>query len=316
MPSGGVSVKAIYDELISAGASTVQAIGIMANMINESGFNPEAVGDQGTSFGLVQQHGAYGHLVTGDPVADMKRQIATVKGLGGFQAASGNTPQAAAGNFAANYERCVGCQQGGPQWQGRVGNASTVVGWFTSGKWPTSAGSGATGGGSGGPAASAQLTSFWSDAPNAMTAPFSLLNNAISDVWKGITGPVRAGVSTADSLTQIAKGFSGLVGLFDRLLHAIEWLFVPGNWVRIISFGGGLLFLIPGLYALMKTGQGSYGDITLALGILLTVISGILFFIAFHNLPTDVTNLQSLLGWLSESIRKETSTPQAQTAPA
>lgn len=299
-----VSVADIYHELTAQGASTIQALGIMANMINESGFNPEAVGDQGTSFGLVQQHGSYGYLVTGDATADMKRQIQTLKGLGGFAAASGNTPQDAAGNFAANYERCVGCQQGGSQWQSRVANATTVVGYFKSGKWPQVGGGGAASspGGSGTVAQTAQFTSYWSDTVGAVEHPWELFSQAVGDVWKGVTSPVSAGVAVGDSLSQLAKGFTELVGLFDRLLHVVEWLFVPSHWVRIFAFGGGLLFALPGAYALMRAGQGS-GDISLALGIFLIMIAGILFFVAFHNIPDDVSNLQTLLQWLSEGIR-------------
>jgi Phage tail lysozyme len=139
-----VTPKQIYLALTNAGASTVQAIGIMANMLNESSLNPEAVGDQGTSFGLVQQHGAqYATLVSGQPATDMNAQIKVVAQNGGFAAASGSTAGAAAGNFAANYERCVGCQAGGAQYQSRVANAATVAGWVSSGKWPASAGSAA-----------------------------------------------------------------------------------------------------------------------------------------------------------------------------
>lgn len=138
----GVTPQQIYQALIAAGASTVQAIGIMANMINESGLDPEAVGDQGTSFGLVQQHGSqYAGLVTGNPQADMNAQIRVIAQNGGFAAASGPTGAQAAGNFAAAYERCVGCQAGGAQYNGRVSNAATVAQWVSSRNWPTSAGS-------------------------------------------------------------------------------------------------------------------------------------------------------------------------------
>ena len=300
---GSVSPLTIYHELTSQGASTVEALGIMANMIAESGFNTQAVGDQGTSFGLVQQHGPYSYLVTGNPQADMKRQIATVKQLGGFAAARGNTPQDAAGNFAANYERCVGCQQGGDQWNTRRGNAATVVGYFKSGKWPQVGGGGPSSSpGTGSTAQTAQFTSYWSDVGGAITHPWELFSQAIGDVWRGVSSPVTTGVAIGDSFAQVAKGFTELTGLLDRFLHAIEWLFVPSHWVRILAFGGGMLFALPGGYALMKAGQGS-GDISLALGIFLLMIAGILFFIAFHNLPQDVTSLQSLLGWLSEGIR-------------
>lgn len=153
--ASGVTPKQIYTALTGAGASTTQAIGIMANMIAESGLDPEQVGDQGTSFGLVQQHGMqYAGLVTGNPAADMNAQIKTMATNGGIGAASGSTGAQAAGNFAANYERCVGCQQGGAQYNQRVANAATVAGWVSSGSWPASAGSASAAAGTGSSASS------------------------------------------------------------------------------------------------------------------------------------------------------------------
>lgn len=144
-----VTPKQVYQALTSAGASTLQAIGIMANMIAESGLDPESVNradPNGGSYGLVQQNGSnYASLVTGNPVADMNAQIKVLAQNGGFSAASGTTGAAAAGNFAANYERCQGCQQGGAQYNSRVGNAATVEGWISSGSWPASAGTGGAG---------------------------------------------------------------------------------------------------------------------------------------------------------------------------
>jgi hypothetical protein len=146
-----VTPKQIYTALTNAGASTVAAIGIMANMIAESGLNPEAVGDQGTSFGLVQQHGMqYANLVTGNPSADMAAQIKVLAQNGGIAAAAGSTGAAAAGNFSANYERCTTCQPGQSSYNSRVGNAATVAGWVSSGSWPTSAGSAAAAAAGGG----------------------------------------------------------------------------------------------------------------------------------------------------------------------
>lgn len=148
----GVTPKQIYQALISAGASTTQAIGIMANGLAESGLNPEAIGDNGTSFGIWQQHGAqYAGLVSGHPVNDMNAQVKVVASNGGFAAANGATGAAAAGNFSANYERCTTCQPGQASYNARVSNAAIVAGWVSSGKWPTSAGSAtaaAAGGGS------------------------------------------------------------------------------------------------------------------------------------------------------------------------
>ena len=149
----GVTPKQIYQALINAGASTTQAIGIMANGIAESGLDPESIGDQGTSFGIWQQHGMqYAGLVSGHPVNDMNAQVRVLAANGGFAAANGANGAAAAGNFSASYERCTTCQPGQASYNQRVSNASTVAGWVSSGKWPTSAGSAtaaAQGGGTG-----------------------------------------------------------------------------------------------------------------------------------------------------------------------
>jgi len=147
----------------------------------------------------------------------------------------------------------------------------------------------------------------------ASTASSSGADQAVLTGWNipgplGIPGEIAEAIAglwsnagslndTASALTQIARGFT-------VLLHAFEWIFVPSNWVRIICFGGGLLFFLPGLYSLMRAAQGGSGDITLALGILLITVSGILFFIAFHNLPQDVDNLSTLLSWITASIQQ------------
>jgi hypothetical protein len=151
----GVTPKEVYEELLNAGASTTQAIGLMANMINESSLNPEAV-EQGVAdpgYGLIQWEnssypGASG-LVTGNPQADLKAQVRYAAQTGAFRAASGSTGAEAAGNFAANYERCEFCAPGQSQYNSRVANAATVAGWIAGNKWPTKAsGTAGQGGGS------------------------------------------------------------------------------------------------------------------------------------------------------------------------
>lgn len=142
MASGHVTPKDIYLALTKAGASTTQAIGIMANMMNESGLNPEAINPAGpqSGVGLVQwQTTDYPHaatLVTGNPEADMRAQVNYLAVTGGFKAAQGTTAGQAAGNFAANYEKCATCQAGGQQFRARVENTLTIAGWIAAGKWP------------------------------------------------------------------------------------------------------------------------------------------------------------------------------------
>jgi len=147
--SGQVTPKDIYLALRRDGASEVQALGIMANMMNESGLNPEAVNPAGpqSGVGLVQwQTTDYPHaatLVTGHPMEDMLAQVRFLALTGGFDHAQGTNAGQAAGNFAATYEKCATCQPGGAQYQARVANTLTLAGWARSGNWPRSVGGGA-----------------------------------------------------------------------------------------------------------------------------------------------------------------------------
>jgi len=140
----------IWNALRSAGATATEAIGIMANMIAESSLNVEsqnadpAPGDPAArAYGLVSWNTATypnaSGLVTGNPWADLQNQVNFLASEGAFRLASGSTPQEAAGNFAANYERCQGCNPGSTYqngWSTRVGNAATVSQWVQSGSWP------------------------------------------------------------------------------------------------------------------------------------------------------------------------------------
>jgi Phage tail lysozyme len=326
-----VTPAQIYSELVSLGASTAQAIGIMANMVNESSFNPEAVGDQGTSFGLVQQHGNYAYLVTGNPAADMTAQLKLLVQNGGLGAASGSTAAAAAGNFAANYEKCVGCQAGGAQYNSRVSNVAQLLQDLATGKWPTSAGSGSSGsgssGGSGGGVGltaaeegaggygaffssypgSIQTTSFLGSIFSTIEDPFKAIGDAVKTLANIFSNP---NIGFLDVFKFLVTGIDSLINGFDTIIKDLLWLFNPTHWIRVVSFAFGVAVTIPALYALMHTGTG---DMYLAMGIALTTLAGILFFLAFHNLPYEgpgnpasaqnVIDWQALLAYISEGIR-------------
>ena len=144
--SGPVTAKEIYLLLLDAGASTTEAIGIMANGINESSLNPEAV-QQGVSDpgrGLWQwENSSYpgsASLITGNPQADARAQVNYLAQTGGIRAARGGTPAESAANFAVNYEKCAECYKGGAQYNSRIANAATVAKWISSNHWPTGGG--------------------------------------------------------------------------------------------------------------------------------------------------------------------------------
>jgi len=138
--ASAVSPRDVWDALRAAGATPVQAAGIMGNMIAESGLDPEAVNPKG-AYGLAQwTSSAYpkaSSLVTGHPAADLAEQVKFLAQTGGLRAATGSTPAQAAASFSANYERCAGCQHGGSQNTTRQANAGTVAGWATANNWPS-----------------------------------------------------------------------------------------------------------------------------------------------------------------------------------
>lgn len=139
--------------------------------------------------------------------------------------------------------------------------------------------------------AQAQTVSVWSD----IGSPFA-------DVAKSLAGVISSPWDIATSVTRLATDFNSLVGLINNFLKDIEWLFVPSHWVRVFCFVFGVGALAPGVWALMRTGGGAQGDITLAIGILLVTVAGLLLFLAFHNLPTDVKDLGGLLGYITAGI--------------
>jgi hypothetical protein len=257
--AGGVSPLQIYQALLKAGASTVQAIGVMANMINESDLNVET-GAGGTAidsngfpvYGLVSwntsSYPSASQLVTGNPAADLTAQANFLKSTGAFSAASGATGSEAAGNFAANYERCEGCQPGGSQYNSRVGNATTIAQWITSGNWPKSAGSSGSGAT---PAAGG-------------TGPGCLMANPFSANLP-LIGNVSAGPSCLFSTSQARALIGGLLfapALILGITGAV--LIVALGFRRVAPAAGGAAEAVGGGLALVPGLEGAGAAVAVA----------------------------------------------------
>lgn len=258
-----VTPMQIYEELLSQGAGTIRAVGIMANMINESSLNPEAV-QQGVSdpgYGLVQwEESSYAqapNLVTGNPQTDMKAQITYLAQTGGFTAADGATEAESAGNFAVNYEKCAECYEGGSQYTARQNNAATVAGWVSSGDWPTAAAD-ATGQAQVNTATTAQnaancvwmlptidlkITSIGGQCLLSKTQARALISAGIL-VAGGITALVGILLisGTANKIGQVANGALGVI---------------PGGNVAKAAVGAGKAAASPGPEAPGETRQES-----------------------------------------------------------
>lgn len=144
--TGPVTPREIYQLLLNAGFSSVQAAGIMGNMIHESGLNPESGGIDSNGYwagGLISWNTA-GYtgarsLVTGNPQADVRSQIKyLVTSTNGLKAGTaGSTPYQVGANFAEHVEVCSTCgPQGGPNGtQVRAASAQTVYQAAQSGNW-------------------------------------------------------------------------------------------------------------------------------------------------------------------------------------
>lgn len=140
----------VYNALTGAGMNLDQAAGVMGNIAHEdSDFNPEtnAMDTNGyQSYGLVEWNSAPGNypdasrFVTGNPQKDLRAQVKAIVSAFKTHDITGTTPAAVAGEWAANFERCEGCQPGGDQYSAREASASQIAQSARTGKWPSGPG--------------------------------------------------------------------------------------------------------------------------------------------------------------------------------
>lgn len=153
----------VYQELIGNGFSSAEAAGIMGNLQNESGFNPEARNPAGpqAGLGLAQWETTFypqaAGWVTGNVSRDMTAQVNAITDEFRSLGLRGGSPGQVAGEWASQFEKCAGCEPGGAQYNARVSNAQSIFNQAQSGNW----GSGPGVGGSPGSSNQAQLTSWW-----------------------------------------------------------------------------------------------------------------------------------------------------------
>ena len=183
---GSVAAKSAYQFFKGRGYSDAQAAGIVGNLAHESGLNPAAGGDAGTSGGLAQFHNerltalkAYAASV-GKPSTDFQTQLEFIdKELHGSEAGTlaklqgAQTPEDAAAAFI-NYERPAGYTPenpaGGLGYQSRQALARAVY-------------QGSSTDGSGGPGVQSWLIASRSKS----------INDSATQAWKQISEDWAAG---------------------------------------------------------------------------------------------------------------------------
>jgi Lysozyme like domain len=122
----------------------------------------------------------------------------------------------------------------------------------------------------------------------------------------GGVGQTVGDVGTA--VAELAKAVS-------RLELWLSWLFVPSHWIRIISFALGVPLTGAGVMVMVKGTQPipvsvgpvgteiSGGSAAPAVGIAMVTGGAVLLFIAFHNLPDNVSTFPQLLSHLQAGIQ-------------
>jgi hypothetical protein len=305
--------REVYDALTGKGFSMAQAAGIMGNIQNESSYNQEAVGDSGQSFGLVQWYTpsypfAPG-LVTGNLAVDLANQMGHIVTASHGVNMGGDAAQVA-GNWAAQFEKCVGCQPGGAQYQSRVANAARIFNQAKTGSWPSGPGvpGGPTPGGPGpGTPAGVSAPGLMQELGSVWGFPFNF--------WQSTASQVTGIVTATEDVAQALAGISNVFSEFQHLIGAIAWFFVPSHIVRVLCFMLGVPLVGFGIFNLTRTGQpysmkvpvvgdmpASGGNLAPAIGIAEVTAGSILLFIAFHNLPATVVDLPSLLTFAQSAV--------------
>jgi hypothetical protein len=211
----------VYDALIAAGFNRSQAAGIMGNLVNESGYDQEIInpGGPAAGVGLAQWettfYPAARGYVTGNLARDLAAQVQAIKAAArGLNL--GGTAQQVAGTWAADFEKCAGCQPGGAQYLARQANAGRIYQQAITGKWPAPAGAGVRTAPVGGGSSSAAA------APGATTAQLTAFLSAPSGV-----------------LADAGALLHGTAVVLDRAFA----MFAPGQGWRLVFGAAGLLLL-------------------------------------------------------------------------
>jgi hypothetical protein len=220
---------------------------------------------------------------------------------------SARDAQDVAGIWAAQFERCQGCQPGGPQWQARAQNAGRIFNQATSGHWPQ--GGGTPGTPPPDPGTGVSLPGIIQEVGNVWGIPFNF--------WQSAPTQVTGIVTATEDIAQAVAGVGNVVSEFQHLIGMLAWWFVPSHIVRVLAFLAGVPLVGFGIWNLTRTGQpysvsvpgigavpASGGNLAPAIGIAEITAGSVLLFVAFHNLPATVVDLPSLLAYIQQATAK------------
>jgi hypothetical protein len=220
------NAKPIYTFLTGAGFSPNAAAGILGNIEQESGGNPES-----PSGGLIQILGQSGGSLKEQLQATMTyiRANGSVKDIN----AHATSPSAAALYFSTKYERPNAALANN---QNRVASAELVAKAAESGKWPKGTAQDASGGDNAALGLGAGIAAGLNDIPG-----FGFLSAPVSTV---------SGVG--QTVGDIATSVGAIGNDLSTAIHFMAALFRPALWLRVGAFIVGLLALGAGAFFIGK----------------------------------------------------------------
>jgi hypothetical protein len=220
------NAKAIYTFLTGAGFSPNAAAGILGNIEQESGGNPES-----PSGGLIQILGQSG----GTLKEQLQATMTYIRANGSIADINkhATSPGAAALYFSNKYERPNAALANN---QNRVASAELVAKAAASGKWPKGTAQDASGGSNPALGLGAGISAGLSEVPGfGWIAP-------------GIATISGAGQTIGD----IATGIGAIGNDLATAMHFVAALFRPALWLRVGAFVVGLLALFAGAFFIGK----------------------------------------------------------------
>lgn len=120
------------------------------------------------------------------------------------------------------------------------------------------------------------------------------------------------------AIGDVASALSSIGDTLSNVEQGIAWFFVPNHWVRIFCGLAGAGLVLTGIITMTRTGR-SYsvqvpgagpvpapgGELAPALGIAEVTLGSVLLFVAFHNLPSDVTDVGGLISHLQQEAKSQ-----------
>lgn len=142
----------------------------------------------------------------------------------------------------------------------------------------------------------------------------SVIGGILKGLFPGTSwgSDIQAGAKASSGLGDIATSITGVAGSLGKIASAVDWFLKPNHWVRIFCGIIGFQALAAGVVIMTQVKDVQVAGIgpppavqtaALPLGILLVGAGGVLLFVAFHNLPENVTNIPTLIGHVRDEAK-------------